>query len=82
MGAEQLPQVLTLLAIEDLLDEPHIHVVFLVQIDVVVDREELVDAMLALRDVFDLIDIDAFHHLLENCIFINANQSGRLTIVW
>ena len=53
---------LTLLSVHDLFHEPKIHIVFLIEIDVIVDRKELIDAMFGLGYIFDLIDVDSLYH--------------------
>ena len=64
---------LTFLAVEDLLHEPHIHIVLLVEEDVVVDGEEHIDAVFGACDILDLIDVDSVDHGLEIVNIITEN---------
>ena len=72
--------LLTLLAVEDLLDEPHGHVALLVEEDVVVDGEEEVDGVLGRQLLLELVDVDlgCLHHGITLSRNANYNHNQRI----
>jgi len=50
---------LTLGAVEDLLDEPHVHVAFLIEEEAAVDGEEVIEPVLGLCHCLDLVHVDS-----------------------